>query len=310
MNLRLRHVVFAALLHLSLLALLLTGAQCSTHVEAPGSIQGVLISSDQLAAASKHALPPPPQPVPPKTEDVEGQARRQAAERQLEEERVKQQAQEAEQQRQQQAQAEQQKQAEEKRIADQKQAELQLRQAAEKDALQKAAEQKKQAEAEQKKQADAKKAADAAAEQKRQDDIQKQIQAEETKRLADLEKKKKDEAAKRAASDRMAKDDIAAQLGAEEKARMGSAWAAQVGEFVRRRHNPPNLPTGCTTVRIVMSRTGQVQSATVVQSTSNSQYDDSVVQAAYAASPLPLPADMSVFDAVRVSLPTELCPHS
>lgn len=334
MNLRLRHFVFAALLHLSLLLLLLTGAQCSPHLEAPGSIQGVLISSDQLSAASKKALPPPPVPVPPQPDDVAGQATREAEQKQLDEEKIKQEAQEAQQKQQQEAEAQQaeQQKRDEQQKADaakaeaKKQADILQKQADDRAALQRAADLKQQADAEQKriedqkkaeeqkkldekKQADARKAAEAAADQKRLEDLQKQQFAEETKRLADLEKKKKDEAARRAAVDRMAKDDMAAQMGAEEKSRAQAAWATQVAAAIRLRHNPPASTSAPSYARIVLSATGDVISATTVRSSGNPQYDDSVVRAALAASPLPLPTDMAAFDPrITVCLPAELCP--
>jgi TonB family protein len=108
----------------------------------------------------------------------------------------------------------------------------------------------------------------------------------------------------------MAKDDLAAQLGAEEKSIAQKSWASQVAAAIRLRHNPVGSPSGPSKVRLVLSPTGEVQSAVTVQSSGIPAYDDSVVRAALAASPLPLPSNMSAFDPrITICLPIELCPR-
>ena len=289
MNLKSRHLIAALALHLLLFGLLLGGAQCSRQPEPVSIIQGTLISANQLPQAQAEPKPQPvpqppsPEPVPPApTPPTPPQPDPAEAQRALEQQRQQKEAKAAEDKRRQEVLAQQQ--------ADAKAAAL------------KAAELKKQAEAEEKKRAEdeARKRADAD-EKKRVDDLRKAAEAEDSKRAADEKKKQQLKAQLDAEARRLREAELAQALGAEAQQRTAeerSAWATQITAALQRVWTrPPGLDQNLKCViNMQLSATGEVLTASIKTSSGNPLYDESVVRAAYKASPLPLPRDPAVFD--------------
>ncbi|GAC1623183.1 MAG: hypothetical protein NVS9B10_07960 [Nevskia sp.] len=280
MNLKSRHIVAALALHLLLFGLLLGGAQCSHRPEPVNVIQGTLISASQLPQAQAEpkpqpaAQPPAPEPVPappapPPPDPAEAKRQQEKAAKAIEDRR--------------------------------KQEVLAQQQADAKAAAVKAAELKKQAEAEDKKRAAdvAKKQAEAD-EKKRTDELRKAAEAEDSKRAAEEKKKQALKAQLDAEARRLREAELAQALGAETAQRTAgelSLWGTQVTAALQRVWTrPPGLDQNLKCViNMQLSATGEVLTASVKTSSGNPLYDESVVRAAYKASPLPLPRDPTVF---------------
>jgi len=221
--------------------------------------------------------PPPTQPPPPaESEPVEPTGppeptpeelaqREQAQKEEADKARAQQeQAQRQEEQKQQEEAA--QKQAQEKAEADRKQREAQQKA----DAERKAAEAQKQAEAKR------------LAEQKRAEDAQRQA----------------DEKA-RAESEADLRNDLAAEEHANQLATSGavSSWEAQISARIHRAWiQPPSARPGIECELIVtQARGGAVQNARIGSCNGDQAVRESIVAAAYRASPLPAPPDPSLF---------------
>jgi len=201
-------------------------------------------------------------------------------------------------------------------LAEKKLAEQRHQEEAEK---QKVAETKAKAEAEQKRKVEAEKRAKAEAEQKRKAEAEKQAKAEaEQKRKVEAEKQAKAEAeqkrkaeaaakatAAEAARQREAEAAMQAQIAAEqEEARARSAlseYIPYIQDKVQRNWlRPPGSAGGLSClIKVRLIPGGDVVSATVVRSSGDPMFDRSVETAVLKASPLPLPADTSLFNHFR-----------
>lgn len=172
-----------------------------------------------------------------------------------------------------------------------------------------AEEAKKKTEAERKKR-------EAAASQKRKDDERKKREAEEAKKKAEAERKQRaaEEARKRAEAERKkreAEESLRESLAAEERAREDAARAAraateldrykaQIIQKVERNWSKPPGSKGLQCVlKVRVVPGGEIVAVKVVQSSGNAVFDDSVQNAVYKSTPLPLPADPSLFEYLR-----------
>jgi colicin import membrane protein len=263
MMLRTRHLVLAALLHVALFALLVTGVQCSSKIQTPPVIQGVLINPAQVPKPP--AAPPRPQPkIEAPVQDLQAQ---QQAERQIEQEKQQALARQQAEQQKLQAQQEVQRQAQELK----KQQEAQAQRQAE--------EEQRQAQAQ------------------RQEQLRQQAQAEAQARKA-LEEKKKAELIKQQQAQRLA--ELQQQLGIEAgqlQQQIQNEWVTQIQAALHRAFvRPPGVSnTLSCKISIQLAPTGAVQSASIVNSSGNTLFDNSVLAAVYKASPLPLPRDPALF---------------
>jgi len=307
MILKSRHIVAAVALHLLLFGLLLGGAQCTQKAETVSVIQGRLISANELPREAAQPKPQPPAPevapppapppvAPPEPLKPDPAEAKRAQELQQELQKEKEQ------------QAEVRAKDDAKRKADEilaqkQQSDAAARAAADKVAADQAAALKKQTEAEEKKRvADAKAKADAE-EKKRVEDLRKSAEAEDTKRAAD-EKKKKDLQAKLDAEARRLREaELAEALGAEAQQRQGaeiSIWGTELQAAIERVWSRPagaDTAVKCV-LKINLSATGEVLSASIKTGSGNTLFDDSVIRAVYKASPLPLPRNPSVFQSI------------
>lgn len=257
MTFRLPHLAAALALHLVVLGLLLGGVQCSAKPIKPNVIQAVLLDPSRQDLAQR------------KREEqrrlAEDKKRREDETRRLAEQRRKAEA-EAEALRQKQLAD---KKAAEKKAAEQKAADKKL-------ADQKAAEQKKKAEAE--------------AFRKKQE--QERLTREAAARREAAEQARLEEALAREA------DELAANRAAQavsDAAR--NAWAAALTARIHSRYTrPPNSPTTSCKVRMQLLPDGTVTSAKTISSCGSPFVDQAVVNAVMASSPMPRPADPSVFE--------------
>jgi len=294
MTLQPRHFGLAVVLHAVLFAFILVGVQCSQKIETPPVVQGVLISPNDLKALKP---PTPPAPTPPKPEEVDqgpqqivnntevvaDQARQKqeqaaAAQKKLEE-------QQAEQQRQKQEQA--------------KAEELKRQQEAQKEAAEQAAALKKQQEQDARRKAEA-----AEAQRKKELDDQLKKEAEQQQQQAQaaaIAKQKKAEEAQREADRRKRAAELQQQLGVESAqmtAQVQNEWILQLAAAITQAWAwPPGTdPKTKAWLKIRLSPTGQVLSAEIATPSGVPLFDQTLKQAAYKASPLPLPRDPSAFD--------------
>jgi colicin import membrane protein len=265
MTFRLPHLIAAVALHVVLLGVIVGGVQCSGKVHRPPVISAVLLDPSRQQVAS----------------DKRREEQRRLEERRKAEQERKRREDEArrvEQQRKAQADAAAQKKKEDEArkarlAADQKKAAEQKKAADQKRvAEQKATEQKKAEDA-----ARRQREAQAREETEQRARMAEELEAEETQRAADRE------AAARSASERDAKL---------------SEWAATLARTIARAYQgPPGAPEDfeCV-VRLQLLPDGTVTEAKIEKSCGNAQLDRSVEEAVYRASPLPKPADPSVFD--------------
>lgn len=306
MTLQPRHIVLATLLHVVLFTFLFVGVQCSQPIPPTPVVQGVLINPSQLPQ------PKPPVQNPSQTKPEESDQGPQQIVKsdvvadQAKEEQQKAAAAAAQQQQEKAQQEAAARAAEEQRKKDEqaKAEELKRVEDAQRQAAEKAAEQKKQQEEEAKRQAEAQAAAAKAAEEQRKKDLEEQLRKEAQEKqeaqAAALAQKKKAEEARQEADRRKRAQELQAALGAENgqlMAQVQSQWAAQLqaalaGAWARPPGTDQNLKAF---IIITLAENGQVQSASVETSSGMTGFDDSVVSAAYKASPMPTPADPAAF---------------
>lgn len=272
-----RAVVYAVLMHLVLLALLIVGLDWTPNITRPGApkaIQAQLVDPHRLEAIEE---------------------RKQAAQRQAEEEAKRK------------AEAERKKQAEQEA---QRKAEIERKQQAEAEAKHKAeaeakarAEAKRKVEAQRKAEAEAK----ARAEAKRKAEAEAKARAE-AKRKAEAKAKAAAEAKAKAAAEAKRKAEaeaaLQAQLAAEQEARaqgVVAEYVAYIQEKVERNWlRPPGSPAGLScTVQVSLIPGGDVAGVRIVQGSGDPVFDRSVESAVYKASPLPLPPDTALFNYFR-----------
>ena len=296
MTLSTRHLVLAALLHGVLLALLLlSGVQCTPHIETTPVIQGVLVNPSDL----KQFKPPsPPTPTPPKPEEQNEGPQQIVKNTDVVADQAKEKHDKAE--------AEQKK-ADEQKAAEQQQKDAEAK-AQELKQQQQAQKEVEQAELLKKQQDDAKRKADAAAaaaaEEKRQKDaeaqLRKEAEQEQQAQAAAMAKQKKAEEAQHEADRRKRAAELQASLGVESAqltAQMQSEWAAQLVNAINQAWaRPPGTDQNLKAYLLIsLSSTGLVQSASIATSSGVPAYDESLKRAVYRASPLPLPQDPSAF---------------
>ena len=277
-------IVLSVLLHGTLIAVLAYGFWQYRQSRPPTptlAIEATVVDSRSVNAAGVNtppqpAQPPEPQPQaqqpppPPESEPVEPTGPPEPTPEELAQ-REQAQKEEADKERAQQEQA-QREAAEKQRLEEQKRQE----EAAQKQAEEKAEADRKAAEA--KKQAEAKRLA----EQKR---------AEEAQRQADEKA--------RAESEADLRNDLAAEEHANQLATSGavSSWEAQISARIHRAWiQPPSARPGIECELIVtQGRGGAVQNARIGSCNGDQAVRESIVAAAYRASPLPAPPDPSLF---------------
>jgi colicin import membrane protein len=292
MTLQPRHLIQAAVLHVVLFVFLFVGVQCSQPMETAPVVQGVLIDPNDL----KNLKPPtPPTPTPKPDEADEGpQQIVKDTDVVADQARQKQEQAAAEQQK-----ADQQK-AEEQKQAEAKAEELKQQQEAQKQAEEQAAALKKQQEEDKRK-------ADEAAEQQRKKDAEQQLrkeaEQEQQAQAAALAKQKKAEEAQREADRRKRAEELQKQLGAESAeltAQVQNEWLLQLTAAIEDKwaRPPGSDPNMKASIKIRLSPTGEVMSAEISAGSGSPLYDQTLQQAVYRASPLPLPRDPSAFDPV------------
>lgn len=256
MTFSLRHIVAAALLHALLFALLVGGVQCSRPPVKPPVITAVIYNPEKPPAAAKK---------------VDKAAEQEKLKQKVEEQKQKR---EAEQKR---VEEQKRKQAEEKvRLADEKKRkDLEAKKLAEKkaaDEKQKAAEDRKRKEAEQKRERD----------EAVKRDLQRQLEMEEALAREGLEREAQREQDANAASAREA---------------ALNAWIVAMRDDISRNWvKPLSAPDEfkCR-INVQLLPDGTVTSARILTSCGNAALDKSVQDAVFRASPLPKPADPSVF---------------
>ncbi|MGQ0618789.1 MAG: cell envelope integrity protein TolA [Panacagrimonas sp.] len=291
-----RHVLSAAALHGLLFLILVIGVRCQPKIEPPPVIEALVVTGQNKQGKLKTEPPPPPppqpaeepkpeppkpeppkpeppKPEPPKPDPAIEQRKAEEAKRKAEQEKVK-------------------------REEDiKRQAEIQLK---------KAEEEKKK-----KEEQDAKRKAEE--EEKRKKAEEERIRKEEERKRIEDEKRKIEEEKKRQEDlRRQLQQQMEDQLRQEaddraEAARIGEVkktWAQLLNEHIRTRWlRPPGLPPGLRCkVRIEILPNGEVISVKIVQSSGNPSFDNSVENAVYKSSPLPLPEDPKAFE--RVLEPT------
>lgn len=288
-----RHLLLATLLHVVMFAFLFVGVQCSQPIETTPVVQGVLINPNDLKAL-RPPTPPSPQPVKPDepdqgpqkivpNTDVVADKALEAREKAAVEQQKKLEDQKLEEQRQKEAQA--------------KAEELKKQELAKQQEADQAAAAKKQEEAKRKAEAAA-----AEAERKKELDeqLRKEAQEQQQAQAAALAKQKKAEEAQQAADRRRRAEELKKQLGVESAqltAQIQNEWALQLtAALTNAWARPPGTDQNLKAYLLMtLSATGAVQSATIDSGSGVPGFDDSVVRAAYRASPMPLPRDPSAF---------------
>ncbi len=270
-----RAVAYAVLMHLMLLALLVFSLDWTPKITRPPGVK-VPIEAELVDQRQLQAIAEKKQAEQRRLEEAEAEQKRKAEA----EKKVKA---EAEQQRKAEAEAKVKAAAEQKRKAE--------------------AETRAKAAAEQKRKAEAETKAKAAAEQQRKAEAEKKAKAEaEQQRKAEAAAKAK---AAEAARQREAEAAMQAQIAAEqEEARARSAlseYIPYIQDKVQRNWlRPPGSAGGLSClIKVRLIPGGDVVSATVVRSSGDPMFDRSVETAVLKASPLPLPADTSLFNHFR-----------
>lgn len=297
MTVKSRHFALAIVLHAILFFFVFVGVQCSQPVQTPPVVQGVLINPNDLKAL-KPPTPPSPTPTKPDeldqgpqqiikdTDVVADQAKQKQEKAAAEAEQKKQEEQKA---------AEAAAQAEKQKQEQAKAEELKRQQEAQKQAAEQAAAQKKQQEEDKRKAAEqAKKDLD---EQLRKEAEQK----EQAAQAAAIAKQKKAEEAQREADRRKRSEELQKQLGVESAqmtAQVQNEWITQLIAAIQNvwAWPPGTDPRTKAWLKIRLSPTGQVISADIATPSGVPLFDQTLKQAAYKASPLPLPRDPSAFD--------------
>jgi colicin import membrane protein len=203
------------------------------------------------------------------------------------------------------------KKAEKKRKAEKKKRKEELKRKAEakkkeekrKAEVKKKAEEKRKAEAKQKAEQEKKRKAEE--EQKRKEEQKRVV---EEKRIAEEERVRKEEEAKRRAEE----EELLRQQMDEEQRLLEEAEERRIlseldryklliaQKVVRNWKRPQNFKTGMScTVKVRLATGGHVIDAQVVKSCGDSVLDRSVETAVFTASPLPMPADVVMFERMR-----------
>jgi colicin import membrane protein len=270
-----RPVVYAALMHLLLLALLVFSLDWTPKISHPPGIKvpidAQLVDQSQLdVIAEKKA------DEQRKVEEARREEQRRIEERRKAEQEAKQKAEEA---------AKQKAEAERKRKAD-----LEAKKKAEQEAKLKA-----EAEAKKKAEADAKKKAEAEAKKKAD---------AEAKKKAEAEAKRKAEDARRREAEQALQQQLAAEQAGMEEARVQGVVAQYIGYIQERIQRswlrPQGSPEGLScVVQVSLIPGGEVARVQIVQSSGDALFDRSVETAVYKASPLPLPPDAALFKHFR-----------
>jgi colicin import membrane protein len=275
-----RPVVYAALMHLMLLALLVFSLDWTPKISHPPGIKvpidAQLVDQSQLDAIAERKAEEQRKIEEAKREAALAEQRRIEEKRKAEQE-AKQKAEEA---------AKQKAEAERKRKADleaKKKAELEAKRKAEVEAKQKAEQEaKKKAEAEAKKKAE----------------------AEAKKKAAAEAKRKAAEAARQREAEQALQQQLAAEQAGMEEARVKGVVAEYIGYIQQRIQRswlrPPDSPDGLSCiVQVSLIPGGDVARVQIVRSSGNPVFDRSVETAVYKASPLPLPPDAALFKHFR-----------
>jgi colicin import membrane protein len=272
MTFRLPHLLAALALHVLVLGLLFGGVQCSAKPHKPPVISAVLLDPSrqdeqrsQRDAQRKLEQQRQAEAERKRREDEarrQAEAQKKAAEQKKAEEQKRLQA-EAEAQKKKAAEAQRQKQL--KMAEDLKAAEL------------KKAEQKKAEEAARHKQEQAEQAAAAKREADERARVEQAMREEALRRDADLEQR--------------------ARAEGERQTRLAE-WADALVRHVQRNYTtPPGAPDDFSCqVRMQLLPDGTVTNAKIVKSCGSPALDRAVEDAVYRSSPLPKPADPSVFD--------------
>jgi colicin import membrane protein len=307
MTLQSRHLGFAVALHAILFFFIFVGVQCSQPVETPPVVQGVLINPNDLKALKP---PTPPTPTPPKPEDLDQGPQQIVKDTDVvaDQAKIKREQAAAEQQKkldeqkaeEQQKAAEAAAQAEKQKLEQAKAEELKRQQDAQKQAEAQAAAQKKQQEEAQRK------AAEQAAADQRKKELDEQVrkeaeQQQKEAQAAAIAKQKKAEEAQREADRRKRAEELQKSLGVESAqmtAQVQNEWMLQLSAAIQQAWAwPPGTdPKTKAWLKIRLSPTGQVISAEIATPSGITLFDQTLKQAAYKASPLPLPRDPSAFD--------------
>lgn len=269
MNFRLRHLAAALLLHVAIFGILAGGAQCSKKPVRPPPMQGVLLDASRQEVAKERKA---------EADRKEAEAKKKAEE----EKRAEEQRQEEKRQ-----EEKREKEAAEKRKAE----ELKQKQAADAKKKKDEADKKKKAEA------DSKRKAEDDLRKKKEQDLKAQKERQElAERLRQEELDREAELLNESANREKAKQEAAAN--AREIATKQSQWAAQLSAAVARKWTRPaaNKEDFKCKVHVLLLPDGSVNMANVVESCGSGPLDKSVEDAVYRASPLPKPADPSIFD--------------
>lgn len=258
MILRPRHIVAALVLHAVLISLLVFGVQCSSKPVRPPVIQAVLLDKSRQQVAEQQRQE--------RERKAEERRRLEAAAKQREAEALRQKQAEADRQ---------------KRLAEQKRKDDEARRQKELAAQKKAEQEKKKAEE--------------AARRKQEQDEQREKQEQAAR---DLQEKARME-------EQMRQEAVARDVAREQAAREASEREKRQAEWVDvlARHiqkywiRPASAGSDfqCT-VNVKLLPDGSVTYAKIDKSCGSPQLDRSVEDAVYRASPLPKPADPSVFD--------------
>ena len=307
MTVKSRHFALALALHAILFFFVFVGVQCSQTVQTTPVVQGVLINPNDLKALKP---PTPPSPTPTKPDDLDQGPQQIVKDTDVVADQAK--------QKQEQAAAEQQKKADEQKAQEQQKAaeaaaqaekqkqeqakaeELKRQQEAQKQAAEQAAAQKKQQDE------DKRKAAEQAAAEERKKELDEQLRKEAEQKKQDAQaaaiaKQKKAEEAQREADRRKRAEELQKSLGVESAqitAQVQNEWITQLSAAIQQAWAwPPGTdPKTKAWLKIRLSPTGQVISAEIATSSGVTLFDQTLKQAAYKASPLPLPRDPSAFD--------------
>jgi colicin import membrane protein len=258
MTFRLRHLLAALVLHAALFGLLVGGAQCSSKPVRPPVIRAVLLNPDRKELADQ------------KKRDEQREAERKRREE-----------------------AEKKKQAEDKRkLAEEEKRREQEAERQKQVAIDK--QKKDDAARKQKELADRKKADELARKKKEQEQHREQQEdaQREVQERARMEEEMRQEAMRR----NIAREQQ--QREATERERKSAEWADVLGHHIQKYWIRPATAAAdfeCT-VHVQLLPDGSVTFAKIDKSCGSSQLDKSVEDAVYRSSPLPRPADPSVFD--------------
>jgi colicin import membrane protein len=158
-----------------------------------------------------------------------------------------------------------------------------------------AARRKKEEDVKRQKQAAEQRKAEAAAQRKKEQDDKREREAAEKRETE--EKTRMEQAIQEETTNRELAREQAARAASEREVKLAQ-WAEMLARHVERNWvRPPGAPEDfeCT-VRVQQLPDGTVTSARIVKSCGNALLDKSVEDAVFRSSPLPKPADPSVFD--------------